>query len=77
MEVGLKTGQQEGFYAFYQEFGTSKGIPGLGLLQNIAKNNLAQIIEIESKYLSYLENEAKALRVIDEKEMDGDGDEED
>jgi phage protein, HK97 gp10 family len=59
----------EGFYAYFQEFGTSK-TQGLGLLQKAVDSNIKKIVEIESKYLSALEDEAKALSLIDEEEYD-------
>ena len=61
VEIGLKTGRVDGFYAYFQEFGTSTGIPALGLLQHAVEDNVDTIIEIESKYLSGLEGEAEAL----------------
>lgn len=72
VQVGLKTGKVDGFYAYYQEFGTSKQ-PRLGLLTSLVEDNIAQIVEIESKYLSALESEAEALSLIDEREYSDDG----
>lgn len=60
VQVGLKTGKVDGFYAYFQEFGTSK-TKRLGLLQKSVKDNISQIVEIESKYLSGLSGEAEAL----------------
>lgn len=72
LQIGLKTGKVDGFYAYFQEFGTSK-TPRLGLLSNAAKDNIAQIVEIESKYLSGLSGEAAALAaMIDEADYDED-----
>ena len=68
VEIGLKKGKVDGFYAFFQEFGSSR-TPKLGLLRNTVEGNIQQIIEIESKYLSGLEDEATALSMIDEKEF--------
>ncbi len=72
LEIGLKTGQADGFYAYFQEFGTSNGkVPKLGILQNSVKDNIAKIVEIESKYLSGLSGEAERLNAqIDEGEYD-------
>lgn len=56
-----------GFYGYFQETGTSKQ-PKLGILTETAQSNIAQIVEIESQYLSALEDEARALRLIDERE---------
>lgn len=69
VEVGLKTGKVDGFYAFFQEFGSSN-TPKLGLLTNAAESNIAEIVKIESKYLSGLESEAEALALIDESEYE-------
>ena len=67
VQVGLKSGKVDGFYAYFQEFGTSNQ-PRLGLLTGLVEDNIATIVEIESKYLSALEDEAKALSLIDESE---------
>ena len=67
VQVGLKSGKVDGFYAYFQEFGTSK-TPRLGLLSSVVEDNVAQIVEIESKYLSGLEDEAAALALISEEE---------
>ena len=61
IEIGLKKGKVDGFYAYFQEFGTSNGIPKLALLQRSVEENIQTIIEIESKYLTGLEGEAEAL----------------
>lgn len=67
LEIGLKKSQLKGVYGYEQEFGTS-AVPRLGLLQGAVEENTAKIIEIESQYLSGLEDEATALSMIDEKE---------
>lgn len=70
VEVGLKTGKVEGFYAYFQEFGTSKQ-PRLGLLTRSVQDNIAEIVKIESQYLSALSDEVTRLEsLIDEKEYD-------
>lgn len=74
VQIGLKTGQVDGFYAYFQEFGSSR-TKRLGLLQKAAKENVDEIIKIESQYLSGLEDEAQALALISEQEYEGDGDE--
>ena len=75
VDIGLKTGRVPGFYAYFQEFGTSTGIPRLGLLTNAVQNNVAEIVKIESTYLSGLSDEAEELAAqIDESEMEGDAD---
>ncbi len=76
VQVGLEHSHKgkeiEGFYSYFQEFGSSK-TPKLGLLTSTVENNVAQIVEIESKYLSALEDEAQALALIDESEFNDDG----
>lgn len=75
VQIGLKTGQVDGFYAYYQEFGTSTGIPRLGLLTHAVEDNVAEIIKIESQYLSGLSDEAARLEaLINENDYEGDAD---
>lgn len=77
VQIGLKTGQVDGFYAYFQEFGTSTGIPRLGLLTHAAEDNVAEIVKIESQYLSGLSDEAERLdALINEDDMEGDADDE-
>ena len=72
VEIGLKKNQLKGVYGYEQEFGTST-VPRLGLLQSAVEDNIAKIVEIESQYLSGLEDEAKALAMVDEKEYEDNG----
>jgi len=75
VQIGLKTGQVPGFYAYFQEFGASTGIPKLGLLTHAVEDNVAEIIKIESTYLSGLSDEAARLEsLINESDMEGDAD---
>ena len=74
VQIGLSGKKINGFYAFYQEFGTSK-TPKMGMLSNVVESNVAKIVEIESKYLSGLEDEAQALAMVDEKDYEDNGDE--
>lgn len=77
VQIGLKTGQVDGFYAYFQEFGTSTGIPRLGLLTHAVEDNVAEIVKIESQYLSGLSDEAARLdALINEDDMEGDADDE-
>lgn len=69
LEVGVT---DETWYGVQQELGTSKQ-PKRQILRKSAQNNIAQIVEIQSKYLSALEAEAEALRLISEKEYTGGG----
>ena len=77
LEIGLphasKGNEVKGFYSYFQEVGTSK-TPKLGLLKNTAHDNIAEIVKIESQYLSALEDEAKALALVNEEDYEGDGD---
>ncbi len=75
VQIGLKTGKVDGFYAYFQEFGSSRQ-PKLGLLRNAAYDNIAEIIKIESQYLSGLSDEAERLEsLINEDDYEGDADE--
>lgn len=67
LEVGVT---HNTWYGVQQEMGTSKQ-PRRQILRNSAQNNIAQIVEIESQYLSALEDEAAALRLISEEEYSG------
>lgn len=69
LEVGVT---DDTWYGVDQELGTSKQ-PKRQILRNSVHDNIAQIVEIESKYLSALEDEAKALRLISEEEYTGGG----
>ena len=53
----------KGWYMFYLLRGT-KHIRQNSLLEDIVKNNTAQIIDIESQYLTGLEDEAAALQKL-------------
>lgn len=75
VQIGLKTGKVDGFYSYFQEFGTSK-TPKYGLLTQTVEGNVAEIVKIESKYLSGLESEAQAQSLIaSEDDYEGDADE--
>ncbi len=76
VQIGLKTGAAPGFYAYFQEFGTSDGrVPKLGLLTKAVKDNTAEIVKIESQYLDGLNGEAEKLqKLIDERDYEGDAD---
>lgn len=75
VQIGLKPPNGRGFYAYFQEFGTSDGIPRLGLLTHAVQDNVEEIVRIESQYLSGLSDEASKLdAMIDENEAEGDAD---
>lgn len=70
LQVGLKS---FAFYGGFQEVGSSK-TKKLGLLQQTVEENIDQIRLIEGKYLSAIEDENRALGLIDEKEYEGGSD---
>ena len=70
LQVGIKWNT---WYGVKQELGTSK-MPRLCILKNTTYDNVAEIIKIESQYLSALEDEAKALSLIDEDDYQGGAD---
>lgn len=69
LEVGVVHGT---WYGADQEMGTSRQ-PRRQILRNSAHDNIATIVEIESQYLSAMEDEAAALRLISEEEYTGGG----
>ena len=70
LQVGVK---HESWYGTDQELGTD-GMPKKAFIRNTVYENIPTIIEIESKYLSGLEDEAAALAMIDEDDYEGSGD---
>lgn len=73
LQVGIK---HDTWYGADQELGT-KNQPKRGILRNTTHDNIKTIVEIESKYLSALESEAKALALIEsEKDYQGGADSE-
>jgi len=75
VQIGLKTGKIDGFYGYFQEFGSTTH-PRLGLLQKAAKENVEEIIKIESQYLSALNrSESSCNSKIDESDYEGNADE--
>lgn len=71
LQMGIK---HNTWYGVAQELGNN-GQPKKGILRNSTYENVAQIIEIESKYLSALEDEARALNLIESEEDYQGGDE--
>ena len=67
----MSRGRGSVFYASMLEFGTSL-ISARPFMRPAAYENVPKIIEIESKWLSGLEDEARALRMIDEREEETD-----
>lgn len=67
LQVGFKPG---GFYGGFQELGTERQ-PKVGALYGAVKDNLNAIRDIEGKYLSAIEDEQEALRLISEGEYQG------
>lgn len=70
LEVGVT---HDTWYGVKQELGDSQQ-PKRSILRNSAQNNIPKIIEIESQYLSALNDEAKALSLISEEEYKGGAD---
>lgn len=70
LQVGIKHGT---WYGTDQELGANKQ-PKRGILRSSVYDNIAKIVEIESQYLSALEDEAAALALISEEEYIGGGD---
>lgn len=71
LQVGIK---HNTWYGADQELGT-KNQPKKGILRNTANGNIQKIVEIESQYLSALEDEARALAMIEtEGDYQGGGD---
>lgn len=70
LQVGIRW---DTWYGVAQELGTSK-MPKHGILRNTTYDNIAEIIKIESQYLSALEDEAEALALIDEDDYEGGAD---
>lgn len=70
LEVGVTHGT---WYGEEQELGSSK-MPKHGFLHKSAHENVAKIVEIESQYLSAMEDEARILSMISEQEYKGGAD---
>lgn len=70
LEVGVT---HSTWYGVDQEMGSSKQ-PKRSILRNSAHDNIAKIVEIESQYLSALDDETRALSLIDEGEYKGGAD---
>lgn len=71
LQVGVKP---NAFYGGFQELGSSK-TQKLGLLSGAVQDNVAEIIKIESQYLSALEDEEEALALISDEDYEGNGEE--
>lgn len=67
LQVGIK---HKTWYGVNQELGTS-GMPKKAILRTTVENNIKTIVEIESKYLPWVEDQVKAMQVIDENEVIG------
>ena len=64
LQVGFKPG---GWYGLYQELGTEKQ-PKIGALTSSVEENIETIRQIQAQYLSALNDENKAMRLIGEEE---------
>ncbi len=70
LEVGLKP---NAFYGGFQELGSSR-TQRRGLLQGAVEENIAEIVKVESQYLSAMGDEVEALSLISEQDYVGSGD---
>lgn len=70
LQVGIKHGT---WYGTQQELG-DRNQPRRGILRNSVYDNVAEIVKIESQYLSALESDAAALALINEDEYQGGAD---
>lgn len=71
LQVGIT---HDTWYGTEQELGSSR-MKKKGILSNTVHDNIAEIVKIESQYLSALESEAQALALISEEEYRGGGEE--
>lgn len=71
LQVGYKPG---GFYAGFFETGTST-IPKIAPFYSAVSENIEEIRKIEGQYLSAIEDENRALGLIDESEEESNDDE--
>lgn len=67
LQIGVK---HDTWYGVKQELGTS-GQPKRAILTSTVQENIAEIVKIESRYLSALENEAEALSLVNEEDYQG------
>lgn len=72
LQVGIK---HNTWYGVAQELGTSK-MPKKAILRTNVERNIKTIVEIESKYLPWVDDQVQAMKVIDENEMQGGADDE-
>jgi len=70
LQVGIKHAT---WYGTQQELG-DRNQPKRDILRSTVYNNIPTIVEIESQYLTALEDEAEALRMMSEGEEQGGGD---
>jgi len=64
LQIGIKANT---WYGVQQELGT-KNQPKRDLLRNAVYNNIGKIREIESQYLKHVEDELRAVMLINEQE---------
>ena len=73
LQVGFK---HSTWHGEQQELGTH-GQPARNILRNTVYSNIPDIVKIESQYLSSMEDEARALALIDENDEGEGGNKED
>ena len=71
LQVGIK---HKTWYGTEQELGSSK-MPKKAILRTNVERNIKTIVEIESKYLPWVEDQVQAFKVINEAEEIGGADE--
>ena len=73
LQVGVEhTGHKDEWYGVYQELGTGK-MPKLGILTETARSHIAEIREIESKYLTGVNADEPDLSGCSEEDYEGGG----
>jgi HK97 gp10 family phage protein len=68
LQIGVK---HDAWYGVNQELGT-KGMPKKGVIRETTYKNIDEIRKIQGQYLSAIEDENRALELIDEEEEIGD-----
>lgn len=63
LEIGLKAGRVDGFYAYFQEFG-SENYERLELLKRTVRDNYDTIREIEAQYLTAIEKSKEEIGLL-------------
>jgi len=74
VEIAFNPKQNTGFNALWEETGNAKNPKEKRFLTNVVNENIAEIIKIESQYLTALNgNESTIESMINEEEIEGEG----